>query len=123
MKTIIYVSGIIGIILLVVRLLGIFLEFPQNDLILLSGIILLGLVCLPSYFIDKYRHEKKMDNVIKPYNGQQKKSQTIQESDSKTKGWGMNNSPFRERRSGMTWGGGNIHGANASRGKRKSFLR
>jgi len=40
-----------------------------------------------------------------------------------TKGWGMNNSPFRKRKSGLTWGGGNIHASEASRKTRKSFLR
>ena len=30
---------------------------------------------------------------------------------------------FRKQKSGLTWGGGNVHGANAKRGQRKSFLK
>ena len=30
---------------------------------------------------------------------------------------------FQKQKSGLTWGGGNIHGANAKRGERKGFLK
>ena len=39
------------------------------------------------------------------------------------KGWGMNNSPFRERKAGLNWGGGNVHAANAKRNKGRGFLK
>ncbi|MGB5393659.1 MAG: hypothetical protein WBN16_05385 [Lutimonas sp.] len=30
---------------------------------------------------------------------------------------------FRKQKSGLTWGGGNVHGANAKRGTKKGFLK
>ena len=53
------------------------------------------------------------------------KKESIQHSDKdyqKIKGWSMNSSPFRERKSGASWGGGNIHGAVPKRENRKKFF-
>lgn len=123
MKIAIYLSGIAGSLLVLTRIIGIIMEFPLNKLFLILGLILLALVYLPLVIIDKYLHNKKIDRIIDSYKGQDNNTIQKEKGDSKNKGWGMNNSPFRERKSGVTWGGGNIHGANASRGKRKSFLK
>jgi hypothetical protein len=123
MKKIIYISGILGGLLLLFRLLGVFMEFPFNSLLLYSGLVLLVLVCLPLTIAEKQRQNKKIDEIIKSYKGKKKKKTEFKRGDSKTKGWDMNNSPFRERRSGLTWGGGNVKGANASRGNKRSFLK
>ena len=123
MKIAIYLSGIAGSLLVLTRIIGIIMEFPLNKLFLILGLILLALVYLPLVIIDKYLHNKKIDRIIDSYKGQDNNTIQKEKGDSKNKSWGMNNSPFRERKSGVTWGGGNIHGANASRGKRKSFLK
>lgn len=123
MKIAIYLSGIAGSLLVLTRIIGIIMEFPLNKLFLILSLILLALVYLPLVIIDKYLHNKKIDRIIDSYKGQDNNTIQKEKGDSKNKGWGMNNSPFRERKSGVTWGGGNIHGANASRGKRKSFLK
>ena len=123
MKKIIYLSGSAGGLLLLFRLLGVFLEFPLSSLLLYSGLVLLVLVYLPLTIAEKHRQNKKIDEIIKSYKGKKKEKTDLKRGDSKTKGWDMNNSPFRERRSGLTWGGGNIKGANASRGNRRSFLK
>lgn len=123
MKIAIYLSGIAGSLLILTRIIGIIMEFPLNKLFLILGLILLALVYLPLVIIDKYLHNKKIDRIIDSYKGQGNNTIQKEKGDSKNKGWGMNNSPFRERKSGLTWGGGNIHGVNASRGKRKSFLK
>lgn len=123
MKIAIYLSGIAGSLLVLTRIIGIIMEFPLNKLFLILGLILLALVYLPLVIIDKYLHNKKIDRIIDSYKRQDNNTIQKEKGDSKNKGWGMNNSPFRERKSGVTWGGGNIHGANASRGKRKSFLK
>ena len=73
--------------------------------------------------IEKREYNKRIDGIISSYKGKQKKKITDKKSDSKIKGWGMNDSPFRKRKSGLVWGGGNIKGANASRGKKRSFLK
>jgi len=126
MKAVLYISGITGTILLVFRLLGVFLHFPANDILLISGLILTGLIFLPCYIIDKYLQARKIENIIKNYEGRKKqpiKTTKGKEAKPKIKGWDMNNSPFRERKSGLTWGGGNIKGATAQRGTGRTFLR
>ena len=123
MKTIILISGITGTLLLMVRMLGIFMEFRGDDVVLVSGLVLLGLVCLPMFLIDKRRHDRKIDSIIKSYEGRDKEVQELQKAGQSPKGWGINDSPFRERKSGLTWGGGNIKAAEATRGTRRKFLR
>jgi hypothetical protein len=127
MRTLIYTTGIMGGLLLVFWLIGTLTKFPWNDWLMISGLILLGLICLPLSFIDRYRYNKKIDEIIKSYKAKDRKITTIkikgQDSKSTPKGWDMNTSPFRERKSGLTWGGGNIKGANATRGNRRSFLK
>jgi len=65
-----------------------------------------------------------MDEIIRKHreagSSDNKRSES---SDLKSNGWSMNNSPFRDRKGGLNWGGGNIHAAEASRKSRRSFLR
>jgi len=61
--------------------------------------------------------------IIESYKKQKKSTQQIKKGKSVTKGWGMNNSPYRKRKSGLNWSGGNIHASVASRKTRKPFLR
>lgn len=123
MKTAIFLSGLTGSLLLVIRTIGIWLEFPLNKVYLILGLVILLFIFIPLILIDKYLHKKKMNSIIVSFKSSDKKNKKLKKTVSKTKGWGMNNSPFRERKSGLTWGGGNIKGANAKRGTRKSFLK
>jgi len=119
----IYFSGIIGTILLVLRVIGIFFEFHQNDVFLIVGLFLLLFVFLPLSIVYKRSPQKKTLNSITSYKGTENKATQQKKGKVKTKGWGMNDSPFRERKSGLSWGGGNIKGAKAARGTRRTFLR
>ena len=62
-----------------------------------------------------------MRQIVNDYKTKGEDREISEDSESPTVGWGMNNSPFRDRKSGLSWGGGNIHAANATRGRRKSF--
>lgn len=123
MKTAIFLSGLTGTLLLVIRTIGIWLEFPLNEAYLILGLVILLFIFVPLILIDKYLHKKKMNSIIASFKSSDNENKKLNKTVSKTKGWGMNNSPFRERKSGLTWGGGNIKGANAKRGTRKSFLK
>jgi hypothetical protein len=123
LKKIIYISGIAGGLLLVFWLIGLFVAFPKNNIILVSAFIVIVLVFFPLFFIDKYRQNKKINGIIDSYKNQKKSTPKIKKGKSPIRGWGMNNSPFRERKSGLNWGGGNIHASVASRKTRKPFLR
>jgi hypothetical protein len=122
MKILIYTSGIIGAGLMILRILGIFISFSQNDLILMISCLLLGGVFIPALILERYRQNKKIDEIIKSYKGNSEPN-TIGDNKPQTPGWGMNNSPFRERKSSVSWGGGNIKGSIPSRGSRKQFLK
>jgi energy-coupling factor transporter transmembrane protein EcfT len=123
MKAAIYLSGIIGTLLLVFRIIGIMLEFPLNNVFLILGSVLLLIVFLPLIIIERYLQNKKIDKIIVSYKETNKETVPLEKGDSEAKGWGMNNSPFRERKSGLIWGGGNIKGANAKRETRRNFLK
>jgi hypothetical protein len=123
MKIIIYLSGITGTLLLVFGIIGIMLEFPWNNVILILGLILLFLIFLPLIIFKRYLSEKKIDKIIDTHKETDSKTVQLEKEESKAKGWGMNDSPFRERKFGLTWGGGNVKAASASRGTRKSFLK
>ena len=119
-KVIFYISGFTAVILFVVRFLGVFLQFPGNDFFLYAALILLVLVCIPSYFISRYRNERKLEEPLNPLEDEE--VSTTPKDKSGKSSWGINKSPFRERNSGLTWGGGNVHASNAKRGKRRGFL-
>ena len=123
MKTAIYLSGIIGAILLVVRMMGIMIDFHLNQVLLILGIVLLAGVFLPLIIVDNYFYRKRVEKVMDSMKGTRKKVIHFKKKKSKIKGWGMNDSPFRERKSGLTWGGGNVKGANATREPRRTFLK
>lgn len=123
MKIAIFISGIAGALLIVLRIIGIMAEFALNNLFFYSGAILLLAVFLPLTIIEKYFHNKKLNKIIQENKGGRHNKDDINIDSPETKGWDMNNSPFRDRKSGLTWGGGNIKAANATRGKRKRFLR
>lgn len=121
MKILIYISGLLGFTFLLLRFIGIPMQFELNSVFMILAAVLLLLVFLPLVIIDKIRYDRKINEIIKSHKKNNSGELKTQKGESKTKGWNMNNSPFRERRSGLTWGGGNIKGANASRGSRRSF--
>ena len=63
MKTWIYITGISGGLLLVFWLIGTLTEFPWNDWLLGSGLMLLGFICMPLSFIDRYCHLQNIEFV------------------------------------------------------------
>ncbi len=112
---------------MVVYLVGIMAEFPNNGGYLVTGLILLAGVFLPLVLVDRRRQQRRIRQIIESYRGKagerKEQEETQPGEQSKAKGWDMNTSPFRERKGGLTWGGGNIKGANATRGTRRSFLK
>ena len=98
------------------------MEFSLNSLILSVGLVLIGLVCLPLYFTDKYRQNKKIKKIIASHKGKDNQ-ENMNTKKAKIKGWDMNTSPFHERKSGVTYEGGNIYGKVGRRNSRRSFLK
>jgi hypothetical protein len=75
-------------------------------------------------YLERLRQKKKIDEIIHR-NKKSTKDKIEHSSDvgQKVKGWSMNNSPFRERKSGTSWSGGNIHGSLPKREGRKGLFR
>ncbi len=128
MKTYIYISGFVTGFLLLGGLMALLMGIPNYSLMLGAGLIALLIVYLPLVLIKRKKHRKRMDEIIRNYQQREKVScsgltadgaDKTEKSSKNSKGWSMNNSPYRERKSGLTWGSGNIHAANASRGTRK----
>lgn len=117
------ISGITSGLLLLFRVIGIITEFIYNDLLLISGLVLFGAVFIPLSIISRIQQNRKINAIIESYKDSDKEKVKIPTGNKVTKGWGMNNSPFRDRKASASWGGGNIKGANVSRGSRKSFLK
>lgn len=111
-----------GVILFIPHAMGSIKDLPYN-FFFIGGVILIIGITIAVHQIKKFRYNQRIHKIIESYKGSQKKEQKKLEPVMVKKGWGMNNSPFRERKSGITWGGGHIKGASASRGSRKSFLK
>ena len=123
MKISIYISGIIGVFFLVIAAIGIMLDFYLNKVFLILALVGLILIFFTFILINKYRYNKKIDSIIHSHKGKEIRTTHIVKRDLISKGKGINNPLIKERKSGLSWGGGNIHGANASRGTKKSFLK
>ncbi|MFW5820147.1 MAG: hypothetical protein ACOCWA_02570 [Bacteroidota bacterium] len=123
MKILIYISGISAVILLIIRVLGLYIPALNINILLFTGIGLLVFIFIPMIVYYNRKQDQKIAEIIKSHKEKtSSKPGSKKDAKTKAKGWNMNNSPFRERRSGLNWGGGNIHAANAKRGSRRKFL-
>jgi len=121
MRILITTAAILGGLLLVAGLIGLVAGFEYTSLFLITAAALLIVVMGPMLAIYRYRQNKRMDEILQNYKG--KEHQTIGSSKEAGQGWNMNSSPFRERKSGLSWEGGNIKASGAKRGSRRKFLK
>jgi len=123
-RIIIYFSGFAGSLLISIYLLGLFADKSYSQFLLIAGIILILLICIPMILIERSRQKNRIDQIIHRHKkSAQEKIENSSETGKKIKGWSMNQSPFRERKSGTSWSGGNIHGSIPKRESRKGFFR
>lgn len=119
MRNSIYFSAVVGLSFIAIQFIGLFIEVSHDKLFLLLGIGILVLVTLPLYFIERSKYKDKKAAILKKYQDGSRISAI-----KKTKN---NHSPdypsFRKQKSGLTWGGGNIHGSSAKRGSKRGFLK
>ena len=123
MKVSIYFSVILGITFLTLRFIGLFLDLTYNKLFLTLGLILLIGVSLPLYLFERYKYRQKMNEIIRDHQMKNSKAKSSK-SNSKPSREKIREYPsFRDQKQGLKWGGGNIHGATASRGSKRGFLK
>ena len=119
MRNSIYFSAILGLAFLAIRFIGLFIEFRNTELFLFIGLGILLLVTLPLYLIERLRYKKKKASILKKYKGKSRTS-NLEETEIKHN---PDYPSFRKQKTGLTWGGGNIHGSSAKRGSKRGFLR
>lgn len=100
----------------------------MNERAILIGFLLFVVIILPILLVRDYRQHREHRRIIDSYRSGKKEKDTEgdamkEASPSGAVGWGMNNSPFHERKSGLIWGGGNIKASEAKRGIRRKFLK
>lgn len=133
---------------MILRVVGIYVDFAFNDHLLAYGAILV-VVCLTLGSIYKYIQNQKIRKLLRSYKysnshgsdqkegrqkGQEEGSELNRQEkedgdsdDEKTKsgpkGLELGKTSLRERKTGLVWGGGNIKGANATRGTKRGFIK
>ncbi len=165
LKQLIFISGVTGGILLVLRIIGLFVDFAYNDQLLAYGLILAA-VCITLSSVYKQLQKYKIKDILRSYkerslsepaqgearkswrdektgesrqekgnghegfSGEENQEMENDEKDCGTKktksgqkGLEPGKTSLRKRKSGLVWGGGNIKGANATRGTRKGFIK
>ena len=99
---------------------GVLFELQIGGLFLLFGLIfILGFFVFS--WIQRKESDSRIDEIIRSHK-ERRDSDTFVKPTEVPKGWGMNNSPFRDRKSGLEWNGGNVKGLTAKRSSRKKFL-
>ena len=122
MKKGIYISAFLAAFFIFISYIGIKLDLYFIHWSLPLGIGLLLIVTLPIYIIDYFDRSKKI-NREKKYRSLDKKVDHSHAS-KQTKKKSIEGYPtFSQRKSGLEWGGGNIHGSIGKRGSKKRFLK
>lgn len=119
MRNSIYFSAILGLIFLAIGFIGFFIELSDAKLFLFIGLGMLFVVALPLYIIESLRYQKKKASILKKYQGVHR----IRRVNKIRKKQNPDYPSFRKQKSGLTWGGGNIHGSTAKRGTKREFLK
>ena len=122
MKKAIYISTFLGAFFILISYIGIKLDLYSIHWTLPLGVGLLLIVALPLFIIDYYDRSKKMK---KDTNNQfPHKTVNAHHSSKQTKKKSIEDYPtFSQRKRGLEWGGGNVHGAGAKRGSKRGFLK
>ena len=101
----------------------------MNEQGILVGFLLFVVIILPLLIIRDQREKRKIRKILEAHRNGTSGSREAAETgaggpgltNTGAKGWGMNASPFRTRKSGLRWGGGNIKASEASRPARRQF--
>ena len=123
MKVSIYLSIILGITFLTLRFIGLFLDLKYNSLYLALGLFFLLGLGLPLFLIDRRRYRQKVKKIIHKYAEKQPRPMGPDKKAGSSKSNVLEYPSFRDQKQGLKWGGGNIHGASATRGAKRSFMK
>ena len=118
MRNSIYFSAILGLTFLAIGCIGFLIELNNTRLFLFIGTGILLLLTFPLYLLERLRYKKKKASILKKYKGEIRVGNLKETINSHNPDYPS----FRKQKSGLTWGGGNIHGSGAKRGSKRGFL-
>ena len=118
MKNAAYVSFIFSIALLVISFVGSLIEMDNVELFLYGGLGMLVLISLPLFLLEKRAYNKTKREILKEFKNNEKHDHSPETKKNKK----LNYPSFRKQKSGLTWGGGNIHASSAKREAPKKAL-
>ena len=95
MRVVLYSSGILGVTMFALGIIGSLVGYPGSELIMFTGIAFFVILFLPLLVFQKYRQERTNKEVIES-GYKVKNSKTEKQDNAKSEGWGVNDSPFRE---------------------------
>ena len=117
MKNLIFYSALLAVVLLVIRFIGLFVEINNANLFLFVGTGILIFITLPLHLTKRKQDQRRFEEILSKYKSE-KKTKKVPSKKSKSGAYPS----FSQKKSGLTWGGGNVHGSNAQRGSKKGFL-
>jgi len=117
MRNIAYILGIGGFVCLVLSLASKATHQTNYLLYFWLGVVLLG-ICIPVSLWGSYLRKKKIASQLNKYPKKKNPSKITRTKTKTSKTFPT----FHEQKSGLTWGGGNMHGSIAKRGTKKRFL-
>jgi len=121
LKKAIYISSFIGISFILASFIGFIFDLNITHLSLPLGLGLLLVVALPLFLIDHSERTKKRKKTLQTHSLH--KSLHPDQTKPVEKRSVEAYPTFSDRKSGLEWGGGNIHGSIGKRGSRKRFLK
>lgn len=119
MRAAIYISGIAGLVFFAIACIGYLIDFNNYQYYFILSLGLFLLATLPLSILQRLQYNRRKKTILKTY---KKKKGT--KNDSSTDHQNLTRYPaFRNKKRGLTWGGGNIHGSTAKRGSKTGFLK
>ena len=122
MKKATYISASIGFLFLIISLIAFLTDLNFYNLFLPLGIGILLLISLPLLLTQLSDQSKKMRNDTKTKQQQVPKKPRKGSVKKPGKKSTHDYPSFGGRKSGLKWGGGNIHASTAKRGSKRGFL-
>ncbi|MGI9530741.1 hypothetical protein [Lutimonas sp.] len=119
MRAAIYISGILGLVFFTIACIGYLIDLSNYNLYFILSFSLFFLAAFPLYLIEHFQYNKRKDDILKRY----KNKKDIKKEALRDKKTDTPYPTFRNKKSGLTWGGGNIHGSTAKRGAKKGFMK
>lgn len=118
MRAAIYISVILGLVFFTIGNVGYLIDLSNYKLYVILAVSLF-LVAALLHLIQQHHYNKRKETILQSYT----KKKGIDKDSPPEKKDKTTYPAFRNKKRGLTWGGGNIHGSTAKRGSKTGFLK